>query len=397
MKRLPLSRSALALITVLVLLLAAFAYVGLRTGPLAPVAVTVTRVEQRAIEPALHGIGSIEARYTYRIGPTVAGRIKRLDVEVGEHVTAGQVIGEMDPVDLDQRVVAQQAAIDRAAANVSAATAQVEEASAHRAHAQAQLSRYQQLQQVRFVSPEALGVKVREVGVTDAGVSAAHANRNALIAERARLEADLAGLLRQRANLELVAPVDGLVATRLADPGTTLVAGQAAVEVIDPDSLWINLRIDQARAQGLQAGLSTRIVMRSRPETVYDGHLVRVEPMADVVTEELRARVVFDVMPEALQPIGELAQVTVMLPPLPAQLSVPNASLQRHNGVLGVWVIENDGLRFAAVELGAADLDGWVQVLEGLEEGERVVVYSQQALNARSRVRVVDSLPGVAS
>jgi hypothetical protein len=175
------------------------------------------------------------------------------------------------------------------------------------------------------------------------------------------------------------------------------VAGQAAVEVIDPDSLWINLRIDQARAQGLQAGLSTRIVMRSRPETVYDGHLVRVEPMADVVTEELRARVVFDVMPEALQPIGELAQVTVMLPPLPAQLSVPNASLQRHNGVLGVWVIENDGLRFAAVELGAADLDGWVQVLEGLEEGERVVVYSQQALNARSRVRVVDSLPGVAS
>ncbi|MBI1905883.1 MAG: efflux RND transporter periplasmic adaptor subunit [Rhodocyclales bacterium] len=397
MKRLPLSRSAFALLTVLALLLAAFVYVGVRTGPLAPVPVTVIRVESRAIAPALYGVGTVEARHTYRIGPTVAGRLKRLDVDVGERVQVGQVIGEMDPVDLDERLRAQQAAIDRAAASVLAAVAQVEEATAHRAHAQAQLRRYQQLQQVRFVSPEALDVKVREVSVADAGVSAARANRDALTAEHARLQADLDGLLRQRASLDLVAPVDGLVAARLADPGTTLVAGQAAVELVDPASLWINLRVDQARAQGLQAGLAARIVMRSRPDTVLSGTLVRVEPMADAVTEELRARVVFDVMPEALPPIGELAEVSVMLPPLPSRPSVPNASLQRHDGVLGVWIVEDDGLRFRSVEPGAADLDGRVQILDGLKDGDQVVVYSQHALGARSRVRVVDSLPGVTS
>lgn len=397
MPRLNISRNALALLTVLALLLVAFVYVGVRTGPLAPVPVTVTRVESRAITPALYGIGTVEARYTYRIGPTVPGRLKRLDVDVGDRVVAGQVVGEMDPVDLDERLRAQQAAINRATANVLAATAQVEQAAALHAHAQAQLLRYRQLQQVRFVSPEALDVKVREVRVADAGVSAARANRKALEAEHARLEADLAGLLRQRANLELVAPVDGMVAARLADPGSTLVAGQAAVELVDPASLWINLRVDQARSDGLRAGLASRIVMRSRPDAVLSGTLVRVEPMADAVTEEQRARVAFDVMPETLPPIGELAEVSVMLPPLPSRPSVPNASLQRYNGVLGVWVVDGEGLRFSAVEPGSADLDGQVQILDGLKEGDQVVVYSQHALSARSRVRAVDSLPGVPS
>jgi HlyD family secretion protein len=65
------------------------------------------------------------------------------------------------------------------------------------------------------------------------------------------------------------------------------------------------------------------------------------------------------------------------------------------NGQTGVFVVEDDSLRFAPVKLGAADLDGRVQILDGLKAGVRVVVYSQRALAADSRFKVVDSLPGV--
>ena len=121
MKRLPLQGRTLALLAVVVPLLALFVYVALRSGPLAPVKVTVATVETKSITPALFGIGTVEARYTYKIGPTFTGRVKRLDVEVGERVKSGQVLGEMEPVDLDQRIRSQDAALKRAKAALNEA------------------------------------------------------------------------------------------------------------------------------------------------------------------------------------------------------------------------------------------------------------------------------------
>ena len=95
-----LQRRTLALVAVIIPLLLLFIYVAFRSGPLAPIAVTISKVEFRTITPALAGIGTVQARYTYKIGPTVAGRVKRLDVHVGDTVKAGQVLGEMDAVDL---------------------------------------------------------------------------------------------------------------------------------------------------------------------------------------------------------------------------------------------------------------------------------------------------------
>ena len=118
MSRFGISGRSLALIAVLVALAAIFVWVALRSGPLAPVPVTVVKVGSQSIAPALFGIGTVEARYTHRIGPTAAGRVLRVDVQVGDRVEAGQSIGEMDSVDVDQRLAAQEAAIRRAQAEV---------------------------------------------------------------------------------------------------------------------------------------------------------------------------------------------------------------------------------------------------------------------------------------
>jgi HlyD family secretion protein len=73
---------------------------------------------------------------------------------------------------------------------------------------------------------------------------------------------------------------------------------------------------------------------------------------------------------------------------------VPNASVQRVDGRLGVWVVKDGSLRFAPIKTGAADLEGRVQILEGLSGGEHVVAYSQKALTANSRIKVVDRVAG---
>lgn len=380
-KHLSMHGRKLVLIGVLVPLLALFLFVVLRSGPLAAIPVTVTTVESRAITPALFGIGTVEARYSYRIGPTAAGRVARVEVQVGDRVRAGTLLGEMEPIDLDERVNAQQAAQKRA-------EAQLQDLSARHTYAQAQVERFEELAKDHLVSRDAVEAKRQEAQVATAGLQAARE-------ELARLRAERDASKRQRGNLRLVAPVDGLVTARNADAGTTVVAGQAVVELIDPQSLWINVRFDQLRAAGLREGLPAQIVLRSQGQTAITGKVLRVEPRADAVTEETLAKVVFDTLPESLPPIGELTEVTVALPPLPALPVIPNASVQRVDGKRGVWIINDGSLHFIPVKLGATDLDGHVQITEGLQPGAQVVVYSQRALTARSRINVVDQLPGI--
>jgi HlyD family secretion protein len=381
MKRPHLQRRTLTLLAALLPIALLFIYVILRSGPLAPVAVTATTVGTRAITPALFGIGTVEARYTYRIGPTFAGRVQQVDVQVGDRVKAGQLLGMMDPVDLDQRIQAQYAATRRA-------EAQLREAGARQRYAQTQAQRYERLLAVHAISTEAVDSKRQELQV-------AAAARSGASEELARMQADRAALLAQRANLQLLAPVDGLVTRRNADPGTTVVAGQAVVEVIDPHSLWIDTRFDQLGAQGLAAGLPAQVTLRSRSDRTWDARVLWVEPMADAVTEETLAKVVFNTLPQPLPPLGELAQVAVMLPAATALPVVPNAAIRQANGVRGVWKLIDGDLRFAAVEPGVADLDGNVQIRKGVKPGDRVVVYSENALTARSRIHVVEHIPGV--
>ena len=395
MKRFHIQGRTLAMIGVLVPLLALFIIVALRSGPLTPVSVTVATVENRAITPSLFGIGTVEARYIYQIGPILPGRVKRVDVDVGDTVRAGDLLGEMDPVDLDDRVAALDAALKRATAQVLAAEAQILDAAARRTYAETQAQRYEQLLRARTVSAELRDAKQQELQVAEAGLASAHANLEAARQETVRVHADLDALISQRANLRLIAPMDGLVVARDAEPGTTVVAGQSVIEVIDPGSLWVNVRFDQLNAYGLQSGLSSHIVLRSQGGRVLAGRVLRVEPIADSVTEEILAKVAFDAVPALLPSIGELAEVTVALPALPSGPSLPNAAIQRIEGKLGVWQVIHGDLHFTPIMLGTADLDGQVQVREGLKAGDQIVVYSAKALSARSRIDVVDQISGV--
>ncbi len=395
MRKLPISTSTLALIGVGVGLLFLFIFAALRSGPLAPVPVSVTTVAAQPISPALFGIGTVEARYTYRIGPTVAGRLRSVAVQVGDSVQAGQLLGEMDPVDLDERIAAQEAGLQRSEAAVRAAEAQGQDVAARLIYADSQAQRYEKLLPSGAVSVEAVEARKQERVVAEAAQAAARANLDLARREVARSGADRAGVSKQRANLRLLAPVAGVVTVRAAEPGSTVVAGEPVVEIIAPDSLWVNARFNQLGAGILTPGLKAAIVLRSRAGQTAAGRVLRVEPLADPVTEETLAKVVFDTLPQSRPGVGELAEITLALPNLPPLPVVPNASVQRLDGRQGVWLYEEGRLRFAPVRLGGSDLDGRVQILEGLKVGERVVVYSPRSLKEGLRVKLVEQQPGV--
>jgi RND family efflux transporter MFP subunit len=359
---------------------------------LAPVPVTVTRVDKQSISPELFGIGIVEARYSYRIGPVITGHVLRLDNHVGDRVSAGQVLGEMDSVDMDNRIAARDAAIKRAKAAIVVSQARVTDSMAREQYAKLQASRYEQLLLKHIVSEETAQAMYKEYEVAQANLAATRADLNAAREELAMLKADRNGLVQQRDNLRLVSPVDGLVVGRYAEPGSTVVAGQVVLEVIDPSSIWVNVRFDQLRSGGLETGLPATITLRSRFGQLLKGYVARVEPLADAVTEEIMAKVNFNQPLEIFPAIGELAEVSVALPPLDATPVVPNAGIKRLNGETGVWRIKDDSLQYTRVLTGASNLDGRVQILQGLQAGDTVVVYSNEELTARSRISIVDRL-----
>lgn len=381
MKKLPLQRRTLALLAVILPLAALFIYVGLRSGPLAPVAVVIHNVESKAIQPALFGIGTVETQHTYKIGPTTAGRLNSLHVDVGDTVKAGQVLGEMDAVDIDDKLHSQTARIKRAEAVLS-------ETKARRIYAQTQSRRYEKLFAEKATSQESMLTKQHELHVATAALAAAEE-------ELSVTQFDYSGLKTLKDNLRLVAPMDGIVLLRHADPGTTLVAGQAAIEVINPAHLWINVRFDQTTATGLAAELPAHITLRSRSDETFNGKVLRIEPKADVVTEEILAKVIFDTIPQQLPPIGELAEVVVNRPALAAAPTISNAAIRRQGEKIGVWKIVNNALVFTPIKLGQSDLAGFVQVLEGLSAGDQIVMYSEKTLSTNSRINVVEHIAGV--
>ena len=138
------------------MLVVGFGVVIARSGPLSPIQVTTLRVESGLLSPAIFGIGTVEARRSYFIGPTAAGRVKAVHVDVGETVKAGQLLAEIDPVDLDERLRSTEAAHARAASAVTAAEAQRKDAVARRQLAELNAKRYRDLGGKNFVSPSAV-------------------------------------------------------------------------------------------------------------------------------------------------------------------------------------------------------------------------------------------------
>jgi HlyD family secretion protein len=376
-----------------VALLVGFGVVVSRSGPLAPIQVTVARAEKASIAVALFGIGTVEARRSYLIGPIAAGRVRSVAVDVGERVTAGQVVAEIDPVDLDARMQSLAAAHARAQSAVTAAEAQRKEAQARREVAGLNSKRYLDLEQKQFVSASAVEVKQQELISAQAAVDVAEATIAGNRQELVRLAADQNGLRQQRQNLRLFAPGDAIVTSRDAEPGSTVIAGQSVVRLIDPHSLWIKVRLDQGRSRGLTAGMSAAVALRSNPATKLAGKVVRVEPVSDSVTEE---RIVFVAL-EQLAPgltVGELAEVTLTSAPAADMLTLPNAAIKHGVQGTGVWVVRDGAPEFAKVVPGERGLDGRVQIREGLREGDEVVVYSEKELASGARIKLVERLAG---
>lgn len=393
MKRIPFFTRKLALGLLGAALIGSFALVVALSGPLAPIRVTTYRLTEGSLSPAIFGIGTVEARRSYLIGPTAAGRVKAVHVDVGELVKAGQLLVEIDPVDLNERLRSTAAAYTRAATAVTAAEAQRKDAQARKQLAEINAKRYRDLGARNFVSASALEGKQQELDSAQAALEASEAGLQGARQELARLQAEQDVIRQQGKNLHLLAPRGSLVVSRDAEPGSTVIAGQAVLRLLEPDSLWVKARLDQGRARGLAAGQAVDIVLRSDASTVLPGKVLRIEPLSDSVTEERIVQIAFERIPAGLS-VGEMVEVTVKTGGGQSGLLLPNAAIKQMPQGSGVWRLKDGKPSLTPVKLGGSSLDGNVQILDGLALGDEVVIYSERELSEGARIKLVSEFVG---
>jgi HlyD family secretion protein len=367
---------------------------------LRPATVSTVQVSTREFSPAIHAVGTVEAKVIVQVAAKIAGRISKMQVDQGDIVRTGQVLVQME--DSESRaeveraaanleraklgVHGQKAAMLRAQAGLSAAEAIVAKARANRSLASANAARWDKLAAAELVSKMDLEERANAAQLADAELKSAEALREAAAKEVAVQQvavsivpqdiaataAALASVQARKADTLIASPIDGYVVSREVESGTAINPGTPILKLADPRTIWVTVYVDEREAGSLEIGNAAEITLRSMPERTLPGKVARIRRESDRVTEQLTVDVSLDAAPDRLR-LGQQAEALIRPAPRKVIALSSSATVQSPNGA-GAWTVVDGRLRFRQARLGAVDPAGWVEVLQGLSVGDHVVV-----------------------
>ncbi|HUH91788.1 MAG TPA: efflux RND transporter periplasmic adaptor subunit [Casimicrobiaceae bacterium] len=244
----------------------------------------------------------------------VAGRILCLNTDEGRAVQPGEVLAELDPLDLElalARARAQAASAEKALAvlkagsrvqDIRAGEASLRQAEADLRFALTQQERTAKLVADHFAPPQQLDTANDQVDVATAKVEQARQNLS-LLKEGARKEdierasADLdaakaaaASAEQQLAYAHLASTVAGVVSVRLAEQGQNVTAGQPVFRVAELDRPWVRIYLDEKELPRVKLGQPAQIQVDGLPGKTFTGHLSFVSPEAEFTPKTVETR-----------------------------------------------------------------------------------------------------------
>ena len=209
---------------------------------------------------------------------------------------------------------------------------------------------------------------------------------------------DEATLALERSDIR--APRDGVVLTRLARPGSRVGGdAEALVTLFDPSKLQVRCDVPLKDAGKLAIGLAAEIRVDALPDRVFHGKVVRIVPQGDIQKNTVQCKVEIDAPDAALRP-DMLARVRIESSGTAAAsakgeaLAVPADALRSRTDDAGEIIVAMPDAGAARTELrrvtlGSERANGWIEILDGLNAGDRVVL--DGAVRAGSRIKPIES------
>ncbi len=302
--------------------------------------VTVSQAVMQKVEHTQTYTATVEAFAVNNIAPQSGGRIQKINVEVGDFVKAGDILAEMDKVNLEQQ-------------ELQMKNNQIE---------------YERLK------------GLYEVG----GLS-----KSDLDAIELRYEVSKTSYENILENTILRSPISGVVSARNYDRGDMFSMGQPIYTVQQITPVKLNIGVSEGDYTKVKKGDIVKITVEAFPEAEFTGRVNRLDPTIDSSTHTVNVEVVVDNKDQKLRP-GMFARVEAVLS-TNISVVIPDTAVQKQTGAGDkyVYILNSNGtVSYRAITVGRR-VGAQYEVLSGIAEGEIVVTSGHSAIRDGVKVNTL--------
>ena len=348
-----------------------------------PMTVELARADRRDLVEQLTVVGNLIGAATVEVVPKISGRLRAVTVRLGDPVSRGQLIAQIEDNEIREQV-------RQAEASFEVARASIRQREADLKFAETSLERSRNLYTRQLLPKQTLDDN-------EARFQAAAAQLDLARAQFTQAASRLDELRLTLGNATIVSPVDGFVGKRLLDPGAFVSSNSPVVSVVDIRQVRLVVNLVEKDLRRVLVGAAGRVDVDAFPGEAFEGRVARIAPVLDPATRTAEMEIEIPNPTFRLKP-GMYARVRLTVDRRPNALAVPANALVTLDGRRGVFVpVQRDAarasapppapgrspagqqVRFVPVSTGIQQHE-LVEITEGLAEGDTIVTTGAAAL-----------------
>ena len=348
-----------------------------------PSADRVTRVQ--VVKPQVvesdHALalpGTLRALEQTKIYPRVTGYVRRWLVDMGDKVTAGQLLAEIDTPDLAAQLA-------QARAQLGQAQAAVNQVIAQRDYSRSNTQRYESLADQKLVSKSQVEQTQAQASTDEAGVASARSNV-------AAQQANVRRLIETQGFSRVVAPFAGTISSRTVERGDLVTEGKTTelYTLVATDPIRVFIEVPQTAVPAVRSGIEANLMVREFGGRKFTGKVTRsagaLDPDLHTMTTEVQVA-----NPDGKLLPGMYGTVELTLPVPHRVVEIPATALYNDAQGLRVAVVDaQQKLRFAKITI-ERDTGATLQIATGLSGDERVVKIAVPGLSEGDPLEIEDT------
>lgn len=358
-----------------------------------PISVPVARVSRGDIAGSTVLTAEFEPFQEVDVMAKVAGYVRTISVDLGDHVREGQVFAELEIPEMTNEVSKAAAIVEQTKAEIAAARDDLQRAES--AHQIAHLS-YSRLQEVAqreagLIPRQELDESHSRDLVSEAQVASARSRLHVEENKTRVAEAEEARLRTLRNYVSIVAPFEGVVTKRYANRGAMIQSGIASqsqamplIRVSQLSTLRLSLPVPEAFVPSIRPGQTVEVRVKSLGRS-FEGKIARRADKVDAATRTMTTEVDVPNRSGIILP-GMYAEVAIQVERHEGVLTLPLEAVERSGGAARVYLIDSaQTIRIVPVQLGLEDAQR-AEVASGVQQGDLVVSGRRSGLNAGDKV-----------